>query len=99
MKTKQKSLREVKHHLENTSWYLIKVYNKKQLAMMDGIDQHNVEKYTDRYLPVRIDNKHRAFLFYTPWYKANKPYSTWWIRLDEIRGIYKKRTGKNLISY
>lgn len=99
MKTKDKSIREIKHHLENTAWILIKVYNKKQLAKMDWIGQLQIDKHPEKYLPVRLDNKNRAFLYYTPWYKAKKPYSVWYIRLDEIAWIYKKRTWKTLISY
>ena len=63
------------------------------------IGQLQIDKHPERYLPVRLDNKNRAFLYFTPWYKAKKPYSVWYIRLDEIAWIYKKRTWKTLISY
>lgn len=97
MRTKQKSLREIRHHLENTQNFLIKVYNKKQLSIMDWIPPQKIDKMPYKYLPVRIDNKQSCFHYYTPWYSGKKPYSTWYIRLDEIKWIYKKRTGKDLV--
>lgn len=99
MKTKERSMREIQHHLENTAWRLIKIYNKKQLAMMDWIKPMYIEKRPDKYLPVRLDKASMSWKYYTPGRTARKPYSIWYIRLDEVKGIYRKRTGRNLISY
>lgn len=99
MKTKEKSIREIKHHLENTAWILVKVYNKTQLSKMDGIRITQIDKHPEKYLPVRIDKRDQHFKFYNTWYTAKKPYWIWYIRIDEIQWLYKKRTGKTLISY
>lgn len=99
MRTKDKSIREIQHHLENTAWILIKVYNKKQLAKMDWTTSMMIDKRPNKYLPVRLDNKHMSRRFYTPWQKANRPYSIGYIRVDEFIGLFKKKTWKNLIAY
>ena len=99
MRTKEKSLREIQHHLENTAWILVKIYNKKQLSIMDGIRVTQIEKHPEKYLPVRIDKRDQHFKFYNEWYAANKPYWIGYIRMDEVRGLYRKKTWKNLIAY
>lgn len=84
---------ELKDHRDNTMWDLIKCYTATQLSYMDWIDQTTIKR-NKRYLPVRVDSwpamdKYRRWL-------QRKPYRIMYIRLDEIRALYKKRTGNTL---
>lgn len=89
--------RELRDHRDNTNWELIKCYTLSQLSFMDWIDTRTV-RTSGRYLPVRVDT-------WTSLYKYRKwenktPYMTFYIRLDEIRDLFKKRNkGKKLIIW
>lgn len=84
---------ELKDHRDNTMWDLIKVYTPAQLSYMDNIDQVSV-KSSKKYLPVRVDSW-PAVDRYRRW-EQSKPYRVMYIRLDEIRALYHKRTGNRL---
>lgn len=84
---------ELKDHRDNTMWTLIKVYTPAQLSYMDNIDQVSV-KTSKKYLPVRVDSW-PAVDRYRRW-EQSKPYRVMYIRLDEIRALYHKRTGNRL---
>lgn len=84
---------ELKDHRDNTMWNLIKCYTAVQLSYMDWIDERTV-KTSKNYLPVRIDSW-PAMDKFRRW-KQTKPYRIMYIRLDEIRALYKKRTGNTL---
>lgn len=84
---------ELKDHRDNTMWNLIKCYTAVQLSYMDWIDERTV-KTSKKYLPVRIDSW-PAMDKFRRW-KQTKPYRIMYIRLDEIRALYKKRTGNTL---
>ena len=84
---------ELKDHRDNTMWTLIKVYTPAQLSYMDNIDQVSV-KSSKKYLPVRVDSW-PAVDRYRRW-EQSKPYRVMYIRLDEIRALYHKKTGNRL---
>lgn len=84
---------ELKDHRDNTMWDLIKCYTATQLSYMDWIDQTTI-KHNKRYLPVRVDSW-PAMDRYRHGQQA-KPYRILYIRLDEIRALYHKRTGNTL---
>ena len=84
---------ELKDHRDNTMWNLIKCYTAVQLSYMDWIDERTV-KTSKKYLPVRVDSW-PAMDKFRRW-KQTKPYRIMYIRLDEIRALYKKRTGNTL---
>lgn len=95
---KQK-IREVKRqeifdHINNTSHELIKCYDLTQLGILEWKDAQYIKK-DPRFLPVRIDSyvyrRRSGRRGYT------KTYVTKWIRLDEIKFIFNKRTGRKLI--
>lgn len=85
--------REIKDHMENTAKDLVKCYTLAQLSVMDWLDTRTI-KNSWRYLPVRIDNS-KSLYAYRSWI-TKKPYTTMYIRLDEVRYIFNKRTGKKL---
>ena len=84
---------ELRDHRDNTMWTLIKVYTPAQLSFMDHIDQVCVKR-SKRYLPVRVDSGPAVDRFRR--WEQEKPYRIMYIRLDEIRALYKKRTGNTL---
>lgn len=84
---------ELKDHRDNTINILIKCYTAAQLSFMDNIDEYKV-KTSPKYLPVRVDSW-PAILRYKK-LQQKKPYRVMYIRLDEIRSLFKKRTGKSL---
>lgn len=93
-KINKTDLREVRDHRDNTSKELVKCYTLSQISLMDWIDTRTI-RTSWRYLPVRIDTS-RSLTDYRSW-KTKKPYSTMWIRLDEVRFIFSKRNkGKKL---
>lgn len=85
--------RELIDHRNNTAKELIKVYSPAQISYMDWIDQVCV-KNSKKYLPVRVDSW-PAMDRYRRW-EQSKPYRIMYIRLDEIRYMYHKRTGNTL---
>lgn len=92
-KISETQLFELKDHRDNTMWDLIKVYTASQLSFLDHISEDTVKK-SKKYLPVRVDSwpaidRYRRGL-------QKKPYRTMYIRLDEIRALYKKRSGNSL---
>jgi len=84
---------ELRDHRDNTAWELVKCYSIAQLSYMDGIDEKTV-KHSNRYLPVRVDSG-PALYRYKNW-ENSKPYRIMYIRLDEIRALYKRRTWNTL---
>lgn len=86
---------EIRDHRDNTSKDLVKCYTLAQLSLMDGIDTRTV-KTSWRYLPVRVDNYRSYYLMRKG--QAKKAYSIMRIRLDEIKFIFNKRTGKKLTT-
>lgn len=85
---------ELRDHRDNTSWELIKVYTPSQLSFMDWVDERTV-KTSSRYLPVRVDSWPALYRYKTG--DNTKPYRVMYIRLDEIRSLYNRRTGKKLV--
>ena len=79
---------ELRDHKENTCREFIKWYTLAQLSLIDGIDTRTVRK-SWKYLPIRIDDS-RSMCLYRQW-KMKKPYKILWIRVDEIKYIFKKR--------
>lgn len=85
---------ELRDHRDNTSWELIKCYTLSQLSYMDWVDTRTV-RTSWRYLPVRVDTWTALYKF-KKW-ENKRPYMTFYIRLDEIRDLFKKRNkGKKL---
>ncbi len=84
---------ELKDHKENTAWELIKCYTVAQLSFMDWIDQRTV-KTSWRYLPVRVDSGPALYRYKSG--ENAKPYRVMYIRLDEIRALYNRRTWNKL---
>ena len=84
---------ELKDHRDNTARDLIKCYSPTQLAYMDWIDVRTV-KHSKRYLPVRVDSW-PAMDRYRRW-EQTKPYRVMYIRMDEIKFIFNKRTWNKL---
>ena len=92
-KLSEQQFSDLKDHRDNTAWLLIKCYTASQLSYMDWVDERTI-KSSRRYLPVRVDSwpamdKFRRWL-------QSKPYRVMYIRLDEIRDLYHKRTGNKL---
>lgn len=86
--------REIRDHMENTAKDLVKCYTLSQLSLMDGIDIRTI-KSSWRYLPVRIDNS-KSLYAYKNW-QSKKPYMVMYIRLDEVRFLFNKKTHKKLV--
>lgn len=84
---------ELRDHRDNTAWIVLKTYTPAQLSYMDNIDQVTV-KNSKRYLPIRVDSW-PAMDRYRRW-QQEKPYRIMYVRLDEIRALYHKRTGNKL---
>lgn len=85
---------ELRDHKNNTVWELIKVYTASQLSYMDWIDERTV-KTSSRYLPVRVDSWPWLYRFKA--WESSKPYRVMYIRLDEVRTLFNKRTRKKLV--
>lgn len=85
---------ELRDHKNNTVWELIKVYTASQLSYMDWIDERTV-KVSSRYLPVRVDSWPALYRYKTG--ENSKPYRVMYIRLDEVRALFNKRTRKKLV--
>ena len=86
--------REIIDHLYNTSHELIKCYDIKQLSLIEWKAPQYI-KNDPRFLPVRIDtararNQNRAGQF-------RKCYSIKYIRLDEIKHIFNRKTWRKLV--
>ena len=93
-KINRTDLQELRDHRDNTLGELVKCYTLSQISFMDWIDTRTV-KTSWRYLPVRIDTW--ISLSYFKKWLLKKPYSVMWIRLDEVRDLFKKRNnGKKL---
>lgn len=84
---------ELRDHRDNTAKDLVKTYSLRQLSFMDWVDTRTIKK-SWRYLPVRIDTADSLYRF-KRWEKS-KPYMIRYIRLDEIKSIFNKRTKKKL---
>lgn len=90
----ERELQQLIHHRDYTAKDLIKWYTLGQLSFLDWIDVRTV-KYSWKYLPVRVDDsgaidKYKRGL-------GRRPYRVLYIRLDEIKYIFNKKTGKNLV--
>ena len=85
---------ELRDHRENTCRELIKWYTLKQLSLLDGIDTRAIPK-SWKYLPIRVDDG-RSLCLYRKW-GLKKPYKILWIRLDEIKYIFNRKTWKKLV--
>lgn len=85
---------ELRDHRDNTALDLIKCYSPAQISFMDWTDERTV-KTSKKYLPVRVDSW-PAMDRYRRW-QQTKPYRIMYIRLDEIRELYHKRTGNKLV--
>ena len=85
---------ELRDHRDNTAWELIKVYTASQLSFMDRVDENTVRRNQKKYLPVRVDSW-PAMDRFRRWLQA-KPYRIMYVRLDEIRALYHKRTWNKL---
>lgn len=84
---------ELRDHRDNTAWELVKCYTAAQLSYMDWVDEVVVKK-SNRYLPVRVDSWPALYRYKNG--ENSKPYRVMYIRLDEIRALYKRRTGNTL---
>lgn len=80
---------ELRDHRDNTSGTYVKCYTLAQLSIMDGLDTRTI-KNSKKYLPVRIDDSHNMSKYKAGIYK--KPYRVLYIRLDEIKHIFNKRS-------
>lgn len=90
----QTDLWEILDHRDNTAWEMIKCYTLSQLSIMDWKDIRAIRKSWN-YLPVRIDTWTALYKF-KKW-ECERPYMTFWIRMDEIKDLFKKRNkGKKL---
>lgn len=87
----QTDLWEIRDHLENTIWTMVKCYTLGQLSLIDWRDTRSVKTSWD-YLPVRVDNWGSLSKFKN--WKQKRPYMTFWIRVDEIKDLYNKRNKK-----
>ena len=85
---------ELRDHRDNTAKDLIKWYTLAQLSLLDGIDTRTI-KTCGRYLPIRIDDGHSTYKYKKG--EVKKPYRVLWVRLDEIKYIFKKKTWKKLV--
>lgn len=92
-KINRTDLQEIRDHRDNTAKDLVKCYTLAQISFMDWIDTRTV-KSSWKYLPVRIDTW-QSIAWFKAW-RLKKPYSIMWIRLDEIKFIFNKRTHKKL---
>lgn len=86
-------LEELKSHEKETSKEFIKTYTLRQLSYIEWVDTRTI-KNSWRYLPVRIDTYDSLYNF-KKWL-TKKPYSVKYIRLDEIKDIFNRKTGKKL---
>lgn len=84
---------ELRDHRDNTAKEMVKTYSLRQLSFMDGIDTRTV-KTSGKYLPVRVDTGDSLYRFKRG--ASKKIYMVRYIRLDEIKYIFNKRTGKKL---
>lgn len=85
---------EITDHRDNTAKDMIKTYTLAQLSFMDWIDTRTI-KASPKYLPVRVDNADTAYRYSKG--RLKKPYQIRYIRLDEIKFIFNKRTKKKLV--
>ncbi len=93
-KLSEPQLFELRDHKNNTVWELIKVYTASQLSYMDWVDERTV-KVSSRYLPVRVDSWPALYRYKTG--ENSKPYRVMYIRLDEVRALFNKKTRKKLV--
>lgn len=87
----QRSLDEIKNHLDLTAWTMPKAYTLRQIAFLDWIDPRTV-KTCGKYMPIRVDYREYKYSYNIGRYK--KPYQVRWMRVDEIKFIYNKRNRK-----
>lgn len=92
-KLEQTDLWELRHHRDNTAKEMLKAYTLTQLSFMDGKDTRTI-KTSGKYFPIRIDIWASNYRYKT-WYQKN-PYITLRVRLDEVKYLFNKRTGKKL---
>lgn len=85
---------ELRDHKNNTAGELIKVYTPAQLSFLDWVDDRTI-KTSKKYLPVRVDSWPAVSRFRRG--EQEKMYRIMYIRLDEVRALYNKRTGNKLV--
>lgn len=85
---------ELRDHRDNTMDQYVKCYSLAQLSIMDGKDTRTI-KNSSKYLAVRIDDCHNLSRYKRGILK--KPYRVLYIRLDEIKHIFNKKSGKKLV--
>ena len=85
----QGQLWELRDHRDNTMWELIKCYTVAQLSYMDWVAEDTVRRNPKKYLPVRVDSWPAMDRYRRG--TQRKPYRIMYIRLDEIRALYKEK--------
>lgn len=85
---------EIRDHRDNTAQILIKAYTLSQLSLMEWKDIRTI-KNSGRFLPIRVDDSQNLNR-YKRWINK-KPYKVLYIRLDEIKYIFNKKSGKKLV--
>lgn len=84
---------ELRNHRDNTAKEMLKAYTISQVSFMDGKDTRTI-KASGKYFPIRVDTW-QALAQYKAGDKKN-PYMILRVRLDEIKYLFNKRTGKKL---
>lgn len=87
----EKEAEEIKHHLETTQDIMVKAYTLTQLAVLEWKTPMTI-KNSWKFIPVRIDDRNTKYK-YLRW-EFKKPYAVRYIRVDEIKHIYRKRNRK-----
>lgn len=84
---------ELRDHRDNTADLYIKGYTLAQLSVMNGQDTRTI-KASGKYLPIRVDDSHNLYRYKNGIVRT--PYRVLRIRLDEVKHIFNKKTGKKL---
>lgn len=82
---------EIINHLDLTKDKMVKAYTLTQLACLEWKSVQWI-KLSGKYIPIRIDEKYNKYMYNRGQWK--KPYAIRYIRVDEIKYIYKKRNKK-----
>ena len=83
---------EIISHLDLTQDKMVKAYTLTQLAYLEWKSVQWI-KVSGKYIPVRFDNKYNKYMYNRGQWK--KPYCVRYIRVDEIKHIFKKRNKKS----
>lgn len=90
----RQELWEIRNHRDETAKDLIKGYTLSQLSLLEWKDPRTI-KNSSKYLPIRVDDA-QSLAKYKAGNKRN-PYRILYIRLDEIKFIFNKKSGKKLV--